>query len=99
VHPDLKLGFEVVGSTLLDGAAERDRVLLIDASEGARFAVIAVEDLIADRMGQYASSSADDMLGQARTLFSLYRTCDLDYLDHRIRGEAADDYGLADLQH
>ncbi|WP_335337803.1 hypothetical protein [Sphingomonas sp. Leaf230] len=73
IHPELKLGFEVVGSALMDGRAERDRVKLIDTSAGDQFAVISVEDLIADRMGQYASGSAPDMLGQAQVLFSLYQ--------------------------
>jgi hypothetical protein len=98
VHPDLRLGFEVVGATLLDGKAERDRVLLVDMAHRQRFAVIAVEDLIADRMGQYSSGAAPEMLGQARTLFSLYQEADLSYLDRRIREETLNDYGLADLQ-
>ncbi len=98
IHPDLKLGFEVVGSSLLDGNAEGDRVLLIDASAEDQFAVIAIEDLIADRMGQYASGTAADMLEQARTLFSLYQDADVRYLERRIREETSGDYGLADVQ-
>ena len=43
------------------------------------FAVIAVEDLIADRMGQYASGTAPEMLEQARALFTLYEDPDLLY--------------------
>lgn len=98
VHADLKLGFEVVSSTLLDGKADRDRVRLIDARDGETFAVLSVEDMIADRMGQYASGTAPDMLGQARTLFSLYEDVDRDYLERRIREESFGDHGIADLQ-
>lgn len=98
VHPDLGLGFEVVGSTLLDGHADRDKVRLFDTHDGERFAVIAVEDLIADRMGQYHSGTAQDMLEQAKRLFSLYKDADLSYMEQRIREETSNEYGLADLQ-
>lgn len=97
LHPGLKLGFEVVGTTLLDGKAEHDRVRLVDVRDGDRFAVIAVEDLIADRMGQYASGSAPEMLEQARILFRLYQSEDISYMDRRIREETLGDYGVADL--
>lgn len=97
VHPGLKLGFEVVGSSLLDGKADRDRVQLI-AVAGERFAVIAVEDLIADRMGQFHSGTAPDMLGQARTLFRLYQDADTIYLERRIREETLNEYGIAKLE-
>ena len=98
IHPDLKLGFEVVGSTLLDGKADRDRVRLIDVAGGEHFAVIAVEDLIADRMGQYHSGAAPEMLGQAVALFRLYQGDDISYLERRIREETSNEYGVADLQ-
>ncbi|MBD8620420.1 hypothetical protein IFT67_15935 [Sphingomonas sp. CFBP 13728] len=71
---------------------------LIDTSAGDQFAVISVEDLIADRMGQYASGSAPDMLGQAQVLFSLYQGEDSSYLDRRIREETDTAYGIEDLQ-
>ena len=38
IHEDLKLGFEIVGTSLLDGKAERDRVRLIDVSNTEHFA-------------------------------------------------------------
>lgn len=98
VHPDLGLGFEVVGSALLDGHADRDRVRLIEISDAGQFAVIAVEDLIADRMGQYHSGTAPEMLEQARTLFALYEDADTDYMERRIREETASQYGIADLK-
>jgi hypothetical protein len=97
VHPELHLGFEVVGSALLDGHADRDKVRLIDAGAG-EFAVIAVEDLIADRMGQYHSGIAPEMLGQAKTLFKLYKDADITYMERRIREETANEYGVAELE-
>jgi hypothetical protein len=98
VHPDLRLGFEVVSNTLLDGMAERERVRLIDLGEDGEAAVISVEDMIADRMGQYASGAAPDMLDQARRLFILHADADLAYMEKRIRHESVGAYGIADLQ-
>jgi hypothetical protein len=94
VHPELQLGFEVVSDRLLDGNADRSRVRLLDAGEGKRFAVISIEDLIADRMGQYASGTAADLLEQARTLYRLSERIDRSYLDRRIREETAGDHGI-----
>jgi hypothetical protein len=54
---DLKLGFEVVGSRLLDGYADTSLLQMIEMKRTAH-GVISVEDLIADRMGQYASGAA-----------------------------------------
>jgi hypothetical protein len=98
IHPDLKLGFEVVSSTLLDGQAERDRIRPIRIGDSGIIEVIATEDIIADRMSQYASGTAQDMLDQARTLFALSEDLDLDYMERRIRYETAGDYGVEDLQ-
>ncbi len=96
VHPSLKLGFEVVASTPMDGAVDATRIALIDLATGA-FAIIPVEDLIADRMGQYASGTAPEMLAQARKLFALHPDLDRDYLERRTRHETAGDYGIDDL--
>ncbi|HEX7876504.1 MAG TPA: hypothetical protein VF489_07945 [Sphingobium sp.] len=98
IHPDLKLGFEVVSSTLLDGQADRERVRSIRVGDSGIIEVIATEDIIADRMGQYASGTAQDMLDQARTLLALSEDLDLDYMERRIRYETAGDYGVEDLQ-
>jgi hypothetical protein len=94
IHPDLQLGFEVVSDRLLDGNADRERVRILDAGEGKRFSVISIEDLIADRMGQYASGTAADLLEQARTLYRLSEAIDRTYLDRRIREETAGDHGI-----
>jgi hypothetical protein len=97
VHPDLKLGFEIVSSTLLDGLADRDRVLIVDLGADGTAAVIAVEDMIADRMGQFASGTAPEMREQARRLLMLHSDADRAYLERRIREETAGEYGIEDV--
>ena len=98
VHPELALGFEVVSSTLLDGMAERGRIELLDFAPDGEISVVSIEDIIADRMGQYASGSAPDMKEQARRLFILHNEADIDYMEKRIRFESGGDYGVADLE-
>ena len=99
VHPTLGLGFEVVASTPMGGTVDYRRILLVEAlGEGPAFAIIPVEDLIADRMGQYASGSAPEMLEQARTLFALQADLDMEYLERRIRTETINDYGIDALR-
>jgi len=97
VYRDLRLGFEIVDTILLEGAADRNRVRTFYVSDDDAFEIISVEDLIADRMGQYASGTALDMLEQARTLFDLSSDIDLDYLERRIREETLNDHGIATL--
>lgn len=96
-HPELKMGFEVVGSTLLDGNAHVDKLLIFNIGVDDQFAVIAPEDLIADRMGQFASGTAPDMLQQARSLFALCKDLDLHYMEIRIRTETLGQYGISDI--
>lgn len=99
IHPELKLGFEIVAAVPMDGHIDGDHILLVeDVGDRSSFAIISVEDLIADRMGQYASGTAKDRLEQARILFALHPTADLDYLERRIRQETAGDYGIAALK-
>jgi hypothetical protein len=98
IHPELKLGFECVSATLLDGLADRSMVQVLDLGEDGDIAVIAPEDVIADRMGQYASGSAPDMLAQARALFAFCEHLDLSYMERRISEETGGDYGLQDLK-
>ena len=94
VHPHLRLGFEVVGSSMLDGLAERDRAMLFEVSSGDRLVVISIEDLIADRIGQFASGTAPEMLIQAKMIFNLHKQLDMPYMDRRIRAETAGDHGI-----
>lgn len=98
IHPELKLGFECVSDTLLDGLADREMVQVVSLGDDGDIAVIAPEDVIADRMGQYASGSAPDMLGQARSLFAFCEGLDLAYMNRRISEETSGEYGLQDLQ-
>ncbi len=98
IHPDLSLGFEIVGRVPLDGLVAQDRILLIDdIAPHASFAILSVEDLIADRMGQYASGTAADRIEQARMLYHLHPDLDRSYLERRIREESAGDHGIDDL--
>lgn len=98
IHPDLKLGFEVVGSRLLDGLADNDFLRVIEIGDHGAVAVISVEDLIADRMGQFASGSANEMFAQAKALFKLSKGLDRAYMERRIREETAQDYGIQNLE-
>ena len=98
IHPDLRLGFEVVASQLLDGLTDPDFLRVIEIGEHGSVAVISVEDLIADRMGQFASGSADEMLDQAKALFKLSKGPDRNYMDRRIREETAQEYGVQYLE-
>lgn len=94
IHPELNFGFEIVGDHLLDGYADGDRLRLLDIGADGAVDIIAVEDLIADRMGQYASGSAKECLEQARHLRRLVPYLDEVYMNRRIREETFGDYGL-----
>ena len=99
VHPEIGLGFEVVANSPMDDTPDEVRIRLIRPNESdPALRVLSLEDLIADRMGQYASGTARDRLEQARTLFALSSSLDLDYLDRRIRTETAGDYGIEALR-
>lgn len=98
VHPDLQMGFEVVAETPMDGAFDPATLVLVDTPDSGAFVIISVEDLIADRMAQYASGSAPDRLEQGRSLFALQNSLDRDYLDKRIRHETGGDYGIEALE-
>jgi len=64
VHPEIGLGFEVVGSSPMGDTSDTVRVRLIRPIDDApEFRILSIEDMVADRMGQYASGSAPDMLG------------------------------------
>ena len=82
----------------MDGSVDRNHILLIeDFTEDGGFAIVSVEDLVADRMGQYASGSAPEMLGQARALLRLHPEADMEYLERRIRFETGGDHGVEDI--
>lgn len=99
VHPELKLGFEVVAEVPMDGNVDAAHVRLVEPiGETALFRVISVEDLIADRMGQFASGTAPDRGEQARLLLALNPGVDRAYLDRRIREESMGDHGVEDIE-
>jgi hypothetical protein len=99
IHPDLKLGFEVVADVPMDGNVDAAHIRLVrPIGETALFRIISVEDLIADRMGQYASGTARDRIEQAQLLLALHPDADLDYLERRIREESMGDYGVEDIK-
>lgn len=98
IHPELRLGFEVVASTPMDGSVDYRRLLLVEGLADTPVVMIPVEDLIADRMGQYASGSAPEMLGQAQLLFQLNPDLDIAYLECRVRDETGGDLGIEDLR-
>lgn len=98
VHPRLKLGFEVVAEVPMDGNVAPSRIRLVAPVGGqGLFRVISVEDLIADRMGQYASGTARDRIDQARLLLALHPEADMPYLERRIREESMGDYGVENI--
>lgn len=99
LHPDLGLGFEVVGSSPMGGSVPPTHLVLVEPLAGAGgIVLLSIEDMIADRMGQYASGAAPDMLEQAQALYRLQLPLDRDYLDRRIRIESVGDYGIEDLE-
>jgi len=99
IHPDLGLGFEVVGRNPMGDTPDAVRVRLVHPiPDTPEFRILSVEDMIADRMGQYASGTARDMLAQARELFGLNANIDRAYLDQRIRTETVGDYGIEDIE-
>jgi len=102
LHPPTQTSVEVVGSRLMDGAADGRRTFEVRIGEGA-VRVIAVEDLIADRMAQYGESRRQrvELLQQAKVIFQLDGLAgqvDEEYLDRRIRHETANEFGLEDLK-
>ena len=98
VHPQLALGFEIVARVPMDGSVDAAQIHLVrPIGEESLFRVISVEDLIADRMGQYASGTARDRIDQARDLLRLNPGVDLVYLERRIREESFGEYGLDDI--
>lgn len=99
IHPALKLGFEIVADSPMNGAFDRDKLALVENLGSDKFVVISIEDLIADRMGQFASGTAADRIEQARKLFALHIVLDMDYLERRIRQETFGDYGIDALKH
>lgn len=98
VHPEFRLGFEVVSSTLLDRLADRERIKMIDLGEDGSASIISLEDMIADRMGQFALKTAPEMLDQACALAARHSDMDRAYLTRRIIEETAGELSIEDLE-
>src|SRR5918992_4381979 len=93
-HPELLIGVEFVTGPLFEGRTdqERLRLVVVDEESDARVIFPPPEDLIADRLGQYASDpkGREDMLEQAHILASLADNLDVAYLRKRAAEEGAD---------
>jgi hypothetical protein len=86
-------GFQLVSGSLFDGRSDSSRLVLVtfgrDGDEGV--VISPVEDMIADRLSQYAATPADpSRLLQARALFQLNSEIDVQYLRNRIETEGGD---------
>jgi hypothetical protein len=86
--------------SLFDGHSDLQRVQLVEVVDAKAIAIAPVEDLIADRMGQYVSTDTrvPEMLDQAMKMFRLADRLDETYLDKRIREETAGELGLEYLK-
>jgi hypothetical protein len=90
-HPQFPdLGVQVVSGPLFDGLSDPTRIKVVTAGNG-HLNMAAVEDLIADRLGQFAASKNRDqsLLRQARWLLRV-PNLDTAYLVRRIHRESGD---------
>lgn len=78
--------------------ADRDRLSLIDLGEDGHAAIISVEDMIADRVGQYASGTAPEMLGAGPPPLRPSCRRRSRYMERRIRHESGGQYGVEHLE-
>jgi hypothetical protein len=94
-HPDHpQYGFQQVSGALFDGLSEPGRLVrvIVKTTEESAIVLPAIEDMIADRLGQHAVAplSDDSRLRQARALLKLAEKPDIDYLIRRIWDEGGD---------
>lgn len=99
IHRGMNMGVEVVSGPAFDGKADRERMLLLELGQG-KIIIPALEDIIADRLGQFSSTprGIQSMLDQAVSLYRLASELDEEYLDKRIRYETANTLDLGFLQ-
>ncbi|MBF0333382.1 MAG: hypothetical protein HQL40_07005 [Alphaproteobacteria bacterium] len=99
VHDDLEIGIELVSGAYFGGNADRTRIVIVEVG-GGKVAFPPVEDIIADRIGQYASSprGVPEMRQQAVILYALADGVDEAYLSRRIQQETIDSLSLDDLK-
>lgn len=100
VHQDLRIGVEVVASSLMDGRADYGKIRIFELDTGGSIRVIAPEDLIADRMAQCLAVNppVSEMREQAVMLYQLVTDMDNEYLNSRIECETAGDANLSILE-
>lgn len=92
-HPDHpEYGFQQVTEPLFGGRSDRGRLVRFTVTSDSVVVLPAIEDLIADRLGQHAVASKTDesRLCQARELLKLAETLDRHYLLRRICEEGGD---------
>jgi len=92
-HPDYpQFGWQLVTGPMFDGRADRMRVAQFQINAGSAVVLPAIEDLIADRLGQYAGGKPPDVsrLNQARVLFEMADRIDSAYLRKRVEEEGGD---------
>jgi hypothetical protein len=92
-HPEVPtIGVQLVSGRLFEGRTDPQRIALLPVEDAGTIALAPIEDLIADRLGQYAGSGRRDseMLEQARLLLQLAGTIDKEYLVRRVREEDGD---------
>lgn len=92
-HPDLLIGLDFVSGRLFEGKTDATRIEIFKVDEEGRLEVRfpPVEDMIADRLGQYESvpGGRSDMLEQAVALYQLAGDVDAEYLKRRVREECS----------
>ena len=95
-HPDYpEYGVEAISGQLFDGRADRTRLIRVLFEDAKGIVIPSFEDMIADRLGQYAGSNQRDhsRLAQAQLLFRLAEDLDLEYLQLRVADEGGE-FGL-----
>jgi len=86
-HPEFAV--EQVSGGYFDGRADKARCLRLAVRDDAAIVLPAIEDMIADRLGQHEVAGGDTaMLEQARAIFSLAKGLDRSYLYRRIIEES-----------
>ena len=87
------IGLDFVSGQLFEGKTDATRIEIFKVDEEGQLKVRfpPVEDMIADRLGQYESvpGGRSDMLEQAVALYQLAGDVDAEYLKRRVREECS----------
>lgn len=92
-HPEFpEYGVELVSGPAFDGRSDRQRVLQPVFRNKHALTLPAIEDLIADRLGQHAiaNASGDSRLRQAQMLLMMAQSIDMHYLEQRVKENGGD---------